>query len=104
MNEPNDDMIQGELFFDQGDTVGYDSFQADIENKKLELARKMGLPIGKTVILGLRTVKGEYSGVLKLAKPNLKKVDPTPLHLQLNDLVFLQSDIEFCSVQRDESE
>jgi len=104
MSKTNDDMIQGELFFDQGDTVGYDSFQAGIEQKKLELARKMGLPIGKNVILGLRTVKGEYRGKLKLAKPNLKKVDPTPLHLQLGDLVFLQSDIEFCSVQRDEAE
>lgn len=86
--------VQGELFFDQGDTVGYDAFQAQVEGKKKELADNLGIPLGKRVVVRFRHVGGEHEGVLKLAKPHVGKSEAAVPELKIGKIVFRRKDIE----------
>lgn len=88
----SDRNVQGELFFDQGDQLGYDSYQANLENRKAELGSKLGLPIGKRVVVELRRIAGEHEGILELASAAVGKADNLP-ELKIGKLIFRRSDV-----------
>ncbi len=96
MNE--DDIVQGELDFDYGNSNGYENWLRSREEYYDVIRRKWSLPVGRSVCVRLFNIDGEFKGRLHLSRQPQRLDGKGVLHLRLGSVDFFNSDIEQCVV------
>src|SRR5436190_12185245 len=93
-------MPQAEFTFSaESDRSGLDGWHEEQYKARQELARQLGLPLGRTVEVWLRDGV-RLRGVLRLREEQLivEEGRRYQLELQVDDIVFRHGDVESCVV------
>jgi len=88
------EIIQGLLDFESGNTNGIENWHREQEEYIVAIRKEWSLPVEKNVRVKLKDIDYEFEGKLKLAERPTSIDKRIPLHLSVDSIDLFPSDIE----------